>query len=131
MLNALAWMVVVLLVGPPLLVTLLILAGGFLVLTAAILPSTPRRVREPFQRPWIGRVLTADFLVREAAAHPSEIVFGAAFSDPQRTTGKRGRAETGQTSGGVLPRSIPPVGADGEGPGPVAARTRVGRVGLK
>jgi hypothetical protein len=89
MLSALAWIVTVLLVGPPLLFSLIILGGGLLALTAALLHSGPRRVRETLRCPWIGRVVTADFLVRAATAPPSDVVSCTAFPDPQRITCKK------------------------------------------
>ena len=78
--NLLAWMVVLLLVGPPLVFAI----GAVLILVAAILPSAPRRLRETFCCPWAGRVVTADFLVPEGAPHPTEVVSCTAFRDPKR-----------------------------------------------
>jgi len=82
MLHGLAWIVTALLVGPPLLFGLIILAGGFLAFTAALLPSRPRRVKKMLRCPWMGRAVTADFVVRAARAHPSNVVASTAFSDP-------------------------------------------------
>jgi hypothetical protein len=83
--DALAWMVTVLLVGPPLLFGLVILAGGVLALTAALLPGKPRRVRTSVPCPWIERVVTVHLLVRRAGARPSDVVAGTGVSNPQRS----------------------------------------------
>lgn len=82
MLALLGLMVVILLIGP----LLLIGVGGVLLLTAALLPSTPRRLRETFRCPWTGRVVTADFLAPEGAAHPSEVASCTAFPNPEEVT---------------------------------------------
>ena len=73
-------MVVLLLVGPLLLIGVL----GLLLLVASILPRAPRRIRETFQCPWSHRVVTAEFLVPEGAAHPSDVVSCSAFSNPEK-----------------------------------------------
>ncbi len=73
-------MVVVLLVGP----LLLIAAMGLLLLSTAFFPSGPQRIRETFQCPWTGRVVTAEFLVPEGAAHPSDVASCSAFPNPER-----------------------------------------------
>ena len=78
--NLLAWMVVLLLIGPP----VLVLLGGLLMLAAGLVPNTPRRLRETFWCPWARRVVTADFLVAEGAAHPAEVVACTAFRNPER-----------------------------------------------
>ena len=84
MVNLLGWMVVLLLVGPP----LVILAGVALTLVAAVLPDT-RRVRETFRCPWTDRLVRVDFLVREGAPHPSEVACCTAFRDPTRVSCKK------------------------------------------
>lgn len=73
--------VVLLLVGP----ILLFWAMGVLLFVASALPSS-HRLRETFRCPWTKRVVTADFLVPEGAAHPSEVVSCTAFRDPQKVT---------------------------------------------
>jgi hypothetical protein len=75
MVEYVAWMVVLLLVGPP----LMLLAGGFLFAAAAMLPDTPRRLRESFWCPFKARLVTADFLVPIRAAQASEVVSCSAF----------------------------------------------------
>lgn len=78
--TLLTWMVVLLLVGPP----VVIVVGGILLLVAAVVPAGPRRLRERFFCPWSRQVVTADFLVPEGAAHPSEVLACSAFPDPER-----------------------------------------------
>lgn len=78
-------LVVLLLIGP----LLLILAVGLLLVLAAILPSAPRQVRQTFWCPWKRRMVMADFLVSEGAAHPSEVVRCTAFADPEQVTCKK------------------------------------------
>ncbi|MBI3029820.1 MAG: hypothetical protein HYY64_09940 [Candidatus Rokubacteria bacterium] len=73
-------MVVVLLVGP----LLVIGAVGLLLLAAAIFSGSPRRVRESFECPVTGKLVTADFLVPEGAAHPLAVASCTAFRDPER-----------------------------------------------
>jgi hypothetical protein len=85
MATLLAMIVVILLVGP----LLLIGAVGLLFLATGILPGTPRRVRETFRCPWTRRVVTADFVVPDGAAHPSEVASCTAFPDPERITCKK------------------------------------------
>jgi hypothetical protein len=77
--------VVILLVGP----LLVIAAAGLMLFAAAILPLSPRRVRETFECPVIGKVVTADFLVPEGAAHPSEVASCTAFRNPEQVRCKR------------------------------------------
>lgn len=72
--------VLLLLVAP----LLVIGAVGLLLLAAAILPGGPRRVRESFECPVTRRVVTADFLVPDGAAHPGKVVWCTAFSNPER-----------------------------------------------
>jgi len=81
-----ATLVLVLLVGP----LLVIAAVGLSLLAAAVLPGSPRRVRESFECPVTGRVVTADFLVPEGAAHPSEVASCTAFRNPEQVTCKMG-----------------------------------------
>lgn len=85
MMELVGTMVVVLLVGP----LLLIGATALLLLAAAVFPSTPRRVRETFQCPYTRRVVTADFVVPEGAAHPSEVTSCTAFPNPEQVTCKK------------------------------------------
>lgn len=97
-------LVVLLLIGP----LLLILVAGLLLVLAAILPSVPRQVRQTFWCPWKRRMVTADFLVSEGAAHPSEVVRCTAFRDPEQITCKKQcreliRVRTG-LSRGTFPR---------------------------
>jgi hypothetical protein len=75
MVDLVAWMVVLLLVGPP----LVFLAGGLLFAGAAMLPESPRRLRESFWCPIKARFVTADFLVPARSAHPSEVASCSAF----------------------------------------------------
>jgi hypothetical protein len=77
MMDVLAWMVVLILVGPP----IALLAGGGLLAGAAMLPDSPRRVRQAFWCPWKARQVTADFLVRAGAVHASEVAACSAFAD--------------------------------------------------
>lgn len=72
--------VLVLLVGPLLVIGVV----GVLLVAAALLPSDARRIRETFRCPWTGRLVTADFLVPQGAAHPLEVTSCTAFPDPQR-----------------------------------------------
>ena len=80
-----ATMLVILLVGP----LLLIGTVGLLLLAAAIIPGSPRQIRETFRCPRTGRVVTADFLVPEGAAHPSEVTSCTAFPHPEQVTCKK------------------------------------------
>ena len=77
MIDLVAWMVVFLLVAPP----VAFLAGGLLLAGAAMLPDSPRRVRQGFWCPWKARFVTADFLVRTGATRASEVVACSAFPD--------------------------------------------------
>ena len=110
-------MVVVLLVGP----LLVIGAVGLLFLAAAISSGSPRRVRESFECPVTGRVVTADFLVPEGAAHPSEVASCTAFRNPEQVTCKKGCRELADVRWGpsraVFPRWALTAG------GPVTWRT--------
>lgn len=81
-----ATLVLVLLVGP----LLVIAALGLSLLAAAVLPGSPRRVRDSFECPVTGRVVTADFLVPDGTAHPSEVVSCTAFRNPEQVTCKKG-----------------------------------------
>lgn len=102
--SLVATMVLILLVGP----LLLIGAAGLLLVVAAILPSSPRRIRETFRCPWTGRVVTADFLVPEGAGHPSNVVSCSAFPNPERITCKKPCRDFAEVrwdlSRGVFPR---------------------------
>jgi hypothetical protein len=80
MLEALAWFVVLVLVGPP----LVLAAGGALALVAALLPGSPRRIWQTFHCPWARRTVTAEFLAAEGARHPSEVAACSAFAVPTR-----------------------------------------------
>src|SRR3972149_6484980 len=70
--------VVFLLVGA----LLVIGAVGLLVLAAAIFSGSPRRLRETFECPVTGKVVTAEFLVPEGAKHPAGSVRWAASLRP-------------------------------------------------
>jgi len=72
-------MVVVLLVGP----LLVIGAVGLLLLATAIFSGSPRRVRESFECPVTGKVVTADFVVPEGAVHPLAVASCTAFRNPE------------------------------------------------
>ncbi len=85
MLQLMGLMVAVLLVGP----LVLIATAGLLLVVAALLPRSPRRVRETFPCPVTGRVVTADFVVADGAAHPSEVAWCTAFPNPERVTCKK------------------------------------------
>ena len=78
-------MVVVLLVGP----LLVIGAVGLLLLAAAIFSGSPRRVRESFECPVTGRVVTAEFLVPEGAKHPAEVASCTMFPNRARIACKK------------------------------------------
>lgn len=97
-------MIVLLLVGPPILIGI----AALLLIPAAILPAGLRRVRETFRCPWTKRVVTADFLVPEGAAHPSDVAFCTAFPRPAEVTCKKGCRELAEArwgpSRGVFPR---------------------------
>ena len=97
-------MVVLLLVGP----LLLLGAVAILILVAGIFPGNSRRVRESFRCPVTGRVVTADFLVAEGAAHPSEVASCTAFPNPERITCKKPCRDFAEAhwglSRGVFPR---------------------------
>jgi hypothetical protein len=73
-------LVVVLLVAP----LLLMAAAGFLVFAVTLIPRSPRRLRQTFRCPWSHRLVTADFLVPEGSAHPSEVTSCSAFSNPEK-----------------------------------------------
>lgn len=75
MVDLVAWMVVLLLVAPP----LVVVAGALLLAGAAMLPDTPRRLRESFWCPFKARAVTADFLVPARATHASHVVSCSAF----------------------------------------------------
>jgi hypothetical protein len=77
--TVLAWLVVALLVGPPVFVVL----GELVLLGAALAPGRSRRLRERFECPWSRRVVTVDFLVAEGAAHPTEVLACTAFRNPR------------------------------------------------
>ena len=99
-----AAMVVILLIGP----LLVIGALGLLLLATAVLPSDPRRIRETFRCPCTRKVVTADFLVPEGAAHPSEVTSCTAFPNPEQITCKKPCRELAEVrwglSRGVFPR---------------------------
>lgn len=104
MLERLASLVVLLLVGPLLLIGVV----GLLFLSAAIIPSSLRRVRETFWCPWKRRVVTADFLVPERAAYPLGVASCTGFPDPKRITCQKACRELAEVrwglSRGVFPR---------------------------
>lgn len=103
MLKLLASMVVLLLIGP-----LVLLAVVGLLLLSTALSRAPRRVRETFWCPVKRRMVTADFLVREGAPHPSDVVWCTAFADPEHITCKKRCLEFTDVlrglSRGVFPR---------------------------
>jgi hypothetical protein len=96
--------VLVLLVGP----LLVIGAVGVLLVAAALFPGGARQVRETFRCPWTRRVVTADFLVPDEAAHPSDVVSCTAFRNPEQVTCKKGCRELADVRWGpsraVFPR---------------------------
>ena len=96
-------MVVVLLVGP----LLLIGVAGFLVLAAALFPRSPRRIRETFRCPWSHRVVTADFLVPEGAAHPSDVASCSAFSNPEKVVCTKPCRELAEVRWGLSRAAFP------------------------
>jgi hypothetical protein len=104
MLELVAGMVVLLLVGPLLLIGM----GGLALFAAAILPDPRRRVRETFRCPVTGRVVTADFLVPEWALHPSGVVSCTFFPKSSRVTCKKVCREVAEVrwgpSRGLCPR---------------------------
>lgn len=104
MLEMVGRTVVLLLMGPLLLIGVV----AFLVIAAALFPHGQRRVKETFRCPWTGRVVTADFLVSEWMAHPSEVAACTAFPNPERVGCKkpcRAIAEANWgLSRGVFPR---------------------------
>lgn len=77
-------MVVLFLIVP----ILVILAAGALLFVAAAFPTTVSS-RKTFRCPWTKRVVTADFVVPEGAAHPSKVVSCTAFPDPQKIACKK------------------------------------------
>lgn len=97
MLELVAGLVVFILIGP------LVLIGvtGVLFLVAALFPSSPRRIRETFTCPVIRRVVTADFLVPEGAAHPAEVASCTAFSDPGKVACKKPCREFAEVTWGL------------------------------
>lgn len=103
MLKLLASMVVLLLIGP----LVLIAVVGLLLLSTA-LSRAPRRVRETFWCPLKRRTVTADFVVREGAPHPTDVVWCTAFADPEQITCKKRCLELADVrrglSRGVFPR---------------------------
>jgi hypothetical protein len=101
--SLVAMMVVILLVGP----LLLIGVAAFLLLVTAILPSRPQRIRDTFRCPWTQRVVTADFLVPEGAAHPSDVASCTAFPNPEQITCKKPCREFAEVRWG-LPRAVFP-----------------------
>ncbi len=96
--------VLVLLMGP----LIVIGAVGLLLVAAALFPRGPRQVRETFCCPWTRQVVTADFLVPDGAAHPSEVVSCTAFRNPEQVTCKKGCRELADVHWGpsraVFPR---------------------------
>ena len=104
MLQLMGLMVAVLLVGP----LVLIATAGLLLLVAALLPRSPRWVRETFACPVTGRVVTADFVVADGAAHPPEEAWCTAFPNPERVTCKKACRDFTEAhwglSRGVFPR---------------------------
>lgn len=104
MLAVMGTLVTLLLLGP------LVLIGvvGFLLLAAAVLPSRSRRVRETFRCPLTHKLVTADFLVPEGAAHPSGVVSCTAFPVAEKITCSRRCRELAEVrwglSRGVFPR---------------------------
>lgn len=103
MLEMLGSLVIFLLVGP----LLVIGAAGVLLIVAALLPSSPRRIRERVRCPLTGRVVTADFVVPEWSAHPAEVASCTAFPDPARVTCARQCRERAEVVWG-LPRGVFP-----------------------
>jgi hypothetical protein len=99
----LAWMVVFLMVGPP----VVMLAGGLLLAGAAMLPGTSRRVRERFWCPWKSRLVTVDFFVPPGAAHPSEVAACTAFRHPTRVLCQRACREVADVRWAVPPGMFP------------------------
>ncbi len=89
--------VLVLLMGP----LIVIGAVGLLLVAAALFPRGPRQVRETFCCPWTRRVVTADFLVPDGAAHPSEVVSCTAFRNPEQVTCKKGCRELADVHWGL------------------------------
>ena len=89
--------VLVLLVGP----LFVIGAVGLLLVAAALFPGGGRQVRETFRCPWTRRVVTADFLVPDGAAHPSEVVSCTAFRNPEQVTCKKGCRELADVRWGL------------------------------
>jgi hypothetical protein len=97
MLELVAGLVVLVLIGP----LVLIGAGGLLLLVAALSRGSPRRNREMFLCPVTKRVVTADFLTPEGAAHPAEVAWCTAFPDPDRITCKKSCREFAEVSWGL------------------------------
>ncbi|MFQ5898237.1 MAG: hypothetical protein ACE5JN_08315 [Candidatus Methylomirabilia bacterium] len=88
--------VVLLLVGP----VLLFWAVGLLLLVASLFPTTLRPT-ETFSCPVTGRVVTAEFLVREGAAHPSEVVSCTAFPNPEEVSCEKRCREVAEARWGL------------------------------
>ena len=85
MLEMVARIVVLFLIGPLVLIGIM----GLLFLAAGISSRPPRRIRETFLCPVTNRVVTAEFLVPERAAHPTRVVSCTAFSDPGKVACKK------------------------------------------
>lgn len=97
MLDLLAGFVVLLMVGPPVLLT----AGGLLLFVAGIGGATLRRARTRFHCPWTNRVVTVDFLLPAGSEHPSRVTSCTAFRDPTRVTCKQACRELADVRSGV------------------------------
>ncbi len=98
-----ATLVLVLLVAP----LLVIAAVGLSLLAAAVLPGTPRRLRETFECPVTGKVVTAEFLVPEGAEHPAEVASCTAFPKRAKIACKKDCREFADVRWG-LPRAVFP-----------------------
>ncbi len=99
-----ATLVLILLVGP----LLVIGAVGLSLLAAAVLPGSPRRLRETFECPVTGKVVTADFLVPEGTEHPAEVASCTTFPNRAKIACKKDCLEFADVrwglSRGVFPR---------------------------
>jgi hypothetical protein len=82
MLDTLGWVVVALLVAPPVLLTV----GGVLFFLAGAFRKGPQLARADFECPFKRRHVTVDFVVKEGETHPSDLATCSAFEDPSHVT---------------------------------------------
>jgi hypothetical protein len=107
MLDLLAAMVVLVLVGPLLIIGAVGLLGLLLLVTSPFSENL-RRTKETFRCPLTKRIVTAEFLLPEGAAYPREVMTCTAFRDPKRIVCNKGCLAFAQAdwgpSRGIFPR---------------------------